>query len=145
MDQLAALVWVPRQVAVRPLYVALAACALFVLPWIATTRLQAPPERVASADVHAPPVFVQFRLQTDASRVQLAGSFTNWEPRYDLQQAGPGVWSVTVPLDDGVHDYAFIVDGQEWRADPYAPHVSDGFGGTNSRLTLVRPEARQER
>ena len=37
-------------------------------------------ERPAEAQM-----FVQFRLDAAASRVQLAGSFTNWEPRYELR------------------------------------------------------------
>ena len=42
-------------------------------------------EQVASGG--APHMFVQFRLEAAASCVQLAGSFTNWEPRYELLQA----------------------------------------------------------
>ena len=91
----------------------------------------------------APRLFVQFRLETDAMNVQLAGSFTNWEPAYQLHQMSPGVWTIAVPLPQGVHDYAFIVDGQRWVADPYAPRINDGFGGTNSRLTLLLPDTQR--
>ena len=69
------------------------------------------------------------------------GSFTGWERRYELYQTAPGLWSITVPLAEGVHDYAFLVDGRQWVADPYASQVSDGFGGINSRLTLLLPTA----
>jgi hypothetical protein len=41
-----------------------------------------------------------------------------------------------VPLRPGVHDYAFVVDGERWVADPNAPQVDDSFGGTNSRISL---------
>lgn len=84
---------------------------------------------------------MQFRLEADATQVQLAGSFTNWALSYELHQIAHGVWTVTVPLTPGVHDYAFVLDGQRWVADPYAPHVDDGFGGMNSRLTLLFREA----
>ena len=77
----------------------------------------------------------------DAMDVRLAGSFTNWQPRYALHQASPGIWTITLPLSAGVHDYVFVVDGQRWIADPYAPHVDDGFGGVNSRISLVPPDA----
>jgi 1,4-alpha-glucan branching enzyme len=83
---------------------------------------------------------VQFHLETAAMRVQLAGSFTNWEPRYELRQSAPGIWTITVPLTEGVHDYAFVVDGQQWVPDPHAPQIGDGFGGTNSRLALLHPD-----
>ena len=105
--------WVPRQIAVRPAYalMAVATCAA-----------------------------LQFRLNTQASSVRLADSFTNWEPRYELREAAPGIWTITVPLSGGVHDYAFLVDDQRWLADPYAFQISDGFGGTTSRLALLPTE-----
>lgn len=46
---------------------------------------------------------------------------------------------MTLPITPGVHDYAFVVDGERWVADPYAPGIDDGFGGRNSRLTLLAP------
>jgi hypothetical protein len=39
-----------------------------------------------------------------------------------------------------VHDYAFIVDGERWIADPMAPAVADGFGGLNSRIAVLPPD-----
>jgi hypothetical protein len=75
--------------------------------------------------------------------VRLAGTFTNWEPRFELREAAPGVWTAMLPVPLGVHDYAFLVDGRLWYADPYAPQVSDGFGGRNSRLALVLADGPQ--
>lgn len=87
-----------------------------------------------------PRLYVQFRLQAaGASRVELAGSFTEWQPSYQLEESEPGVWSVMVPLDPGVHDYTFVVDGSDWVIDPHAPTVDDSFGGSNSRLFLPNP------
>jgi 1,4-alpha-glucan branching enzyme len=94
------------------------------------------------AETHAAPapMYVQFRLDApNASSVQLVGSFTGWEPRYELHETSPGVWSVLVPLKPGVHDYGFMVDGERWVVDPKAPQVDDQFGGTNSRLSLAPP------
>lgn len=141
LDRVLQILWAPRQVAIRPVYALLAAGAfmalLFVVaPYVLRTTDDAP-QLVARGD---PRLFVQFHLQVDAAYVQLAGSFTNWEPAYELHQIAPGVWTVTVPLSQGVHDYAFIVDRQQWIPDPYAPRINDGFGGTNSRLTLLLPE-----
>ena len=130
--------WTPMQVQVRPAYALLTAAALVLLalwPLIGGTAPVSP----AAAGEPAP-VFVQFRLEADAARVQLAGSFTSWEGRYELRQSQPGVWTLTVPLTEGVHDYAFLIDGERWVADPYAARVSDGFGGANSRLTLLLPD-----
>ena len=140
--RLAAMLWTPREFAIRPA-VALGAAALMVVllavPYIENDSTV----DTSAASAGAPQVFVQFRLEAMASRVQLAGSFTNWEPRYELRQSVPGVWSITVPVTHGVHDYAFIVDGEQWVADPYAPQIGDGFGGTNNRLALLPPDSPQ--
>jgi 1,4-alpha-glucan branching enzyme len=88
-------------------------------------------------------LYVQFRLEAPgASRVELAGSFTEWQPEYQLREISPGVWTALVPLDPGVHDYTFVVDGERMVVDPYAPSVEDSFGGNNSRLFLPAPSGR---
>jgi hypothetical protein len=138
-------VWSPRELTllIRPVYAAaLVLVGLAVLSAaVASWRGSSPP---AVAAASAPPLFVQFRLEAaGVSSVRLAGSFTNWQPQYELQQTAPGVWTLTVPLSFGVHDYAFVLDDARWIADPYAPHVDDGFGGTNSRLALLPPELPQ--
>jgi hypothetical protein len=132
--------WTPRQVAIRPAYGVLVTAAFIFLvslaPFIRTQRGFAE----TGADT-ATRLLVQFRLEADATNVQLAGSFTNWEPAYQLNQIAPRAWTITVSLPQGVHDYAFIVDGKQWVSDPYAPSISDGFGGRTSRLTLLSPDA----
>lgn len=128
-------VWQPRQVAFgfRPAYGA----ALVVLA--ALLVVGRPGDGPApAADAATPAVFVQFRLDADgASNVVLAGSFTDWAPRHELVETQPGVWTVVVALEPGVHEYAFLVDGEQWVVDPAAPSVEDGFGGHNSRLALL--------
>ena len=97
----------------------------------------------APATTPAGPIYVQFRLEAGAaSDVALAGSFSDWQPTHGMQQAADGVWTILVPLPPGVHDYGFVVDGDRWVPDPYAPHVDDGFGGVNSRLTVLTPADR---
>lgn len=131
--------WSPRPIrlSVRPAYgFALAAIALVLLP-LSLEMGKVTPAAPAAVAATAPPVYVQFRLDAEnASTVSLAGSFTDWKPSYRLRETAPGVWSVLVPLEPGVYDYSFVVDGDEWVADPSAPQVDDSFGGTNSRLSL---------
>lgn len=141
--RLAAMLWSPREIAIRPVYALGAAAAAIMLAFVPWAIERPAPGVLAVTDAAEPQVFVQFRLDAAASRVQLAGSFTNWEPRYELRQSGPGVWTITVPLTEGVHDYAFVVDGAQWVPDPHAPQIGDGFGGTNSRLALLSPETPQ--
>jgi len=89
-------------------------------------------------------VLVQFRLDApQASEVALAGEFTEWQPIYPLKRSEPGIWTVVVPLEPGIHDYAFIVDGERWLPDPMAPAVEDGFGGLNSRIAVLTPDRRR--
>lgn len=138
--------WRPRafQLSFRPAYALAAAALLAVALPRAEDALRAPAAapapRLAAAADEAPPVYVQFRVEVpDAEQVALAGTFTGWKPRYVLQETEPGVWSALVPLEPGVHDYAFVVDGEEWMPDPHAPQVADSFGGTNSRISLPPP------
>lgn len=132
--------WSPRPIALRPAFgVGFALAVALILLGRVTTGDDAV-AAVTPGFTAAQPVYVQFRLDTtDASQVSLAGSFTEWQPNYSLHEAAPGVWTVTVPLDPGVHDYLFVVDGERWVPDPVAQPVADGFGGTNSRLLLTPP------
>ena len=70
-----------------------------------------------------------------ASSVRMTGDFVSWDPEGIVleEERGTGVWTVDVPLEPGVYQYTFIVDGTEWRPDPHAvSQVDDGFGQTNS-------------
>ena len=132
--------WKTRRISfhIRPAYVlvAIALAVSGIIQWGFLNPQPTPAEQEAGPP--APEVLVQFRLEApSAATVRLAGSFTNWEPKYELHKAAPGVWTVTLPVPLGVHDYAFVIDGTKWQADPYAPQVNDGFGGTNSRLALL--------
>jgi hypothetical protein len=133
--------WAPRPVRLvfRPAYglagALAAASAVAILPGVDAPR--AAEEAPALAAAPAPPVYVQFRLEAAGARqVALAGTFTQWQPAVQLRQTAPGEWSAVVPLRPGVHDYAFVVDGQRWVADPHAAQVDDSFGGVNSRISL---------
>lgn len=93
----------------------------------------------AQPDVTTPAtVYVRFDVTVpDAEAVELAGSFSDWEPRYALTPSGEGRWTVTVPLAPGVHDYLFVVDGSRQVLDPAAPRIADGFGSYNNRIALL--------
>jgi hypothetical protein len=136
-------IWSPRQVTIRPMYVLAGALAGLLL----MVSVQFPTGNQigdqAGAVEASPELYVQFRLDAEGvTTVSLAGSFTDWEPRHELREVAPGTWVATVALEPGVHDYLFVVDGQEWIADPVASPVDDGFGGTNSRLFLTPPANR---
>lgn len=128
-------IWRPRPISIgwRPAYGFAGALvlALFVL----IGRGTAPAPHVT------PMVFTQFLLNApDARQVSLAGDFTNWEPTHRMTRGAPGIWTVVVPLEPGIHNYAFVVDGERWVPDPNAPAFDDGFGGLNSRLAVLAPD-----
>ncbi|MGH7510884.1 MAG: isoamylase early set domain-containing protein [Gemmatimonadales bacterium] len=79
-------------------------------------------------------------LAPGASQVTLVGDFNGWSPGATPLRASErrGIWSVTVPLTPGRHEYAFLVDGKHWLPDPLAPLApSDDFGTPNSVLTVT--------
>jgi hypothetical protein len=143
LQRLLTWLWTPSrlELRLRPAFgMALAAAAVALL-MLAPLSLRAPADGGSETSASAA-IFVQFRFEAPgASSVSLAGSFTEWEPRVELRQSAPGVWSAMVPLTPGVHDYTFVVDGTEWVPDPHAFAVDDSFGGLNSRITLLRPSS----
>lgn len=84
-------------------------------------------------------VYVKFVLYAPAARqVALAGTFNQWDPRATplIRVGDDGVWTVTVALPTGQHQYGFVVDGGHWVTDPAAPTVDDGFGRRNSIMSV---------
>ena len=107
------------------------------------TRKPGPlPTAPASAAAAAPStVLVRLVvLQAGARTVQVAGDFNGWNPaRTSLEQISNGSWAVTIPLKPGRYEYMFVVDGQQWIADPFAAEqTNDGFGSRNAVID-VRP------
>jgi hypothetical protein len=128
-------VWTPRPVFIhwRPAYAFAVALIVLCAGTVALTR--------SSDSAAEKQVLVQFRFDApQATRVALAGNFTNWQPSVQLNRSAGGVWTVVVPLVEGVHKYAFVIDGKVWQADPLAPSVSDGFGGANSQIAILSPD-----
>jgi hypothetical protein len=72
-----------------------------------------------------------------ANEVCLAGDFNNWKVcDAQLTRVEEDLWSISLDLPRGRHEYMFVVDGQ-WRTDPEAAlHADDGFGNKNAVLTL---------
>lgn len=73
-----------------------------------------------------------------ARSVALAGDFNDWDSaRMPMRQEASGLWTVDVPLQPGRYQYAFVVDGRRFVADPAAPRaVGDDFGTPTSVVTV---------
>ncbi len=70
--------------------------------------------------------------------VHIAGSFNDWNPeQHQLQPAEDGLYSLSILLPRGSHQYKFIIDGI-WCVDPgctdWAPN---GMGSLNSVIEIL--------
>jgi hypothetical protein len=85
---------------------------------------------------------VRFVIADPSARsVALVGSFNRWEKTATPLHLSSvdGVWTVTVPLSAGRHEYAFIVtDGtqERWVADPMTESLRDDFGTESSVISV---------
>lgn len=78
-------------------------------------------------------------VDSGAASVQLVGDFNAWTRGVTQlnRSAAPGVWAVSIPLSAGRHEYAFIVNGSRWVADPLAAKTSDDFGTESSVIRVA--------
>ncbi len=134
----------PRSIQIRPAYAG-AAALLAVVAGGTVLSLSSPSTSgpVAAVQQQNQQIVTRFVLVAPgAGSVQLTGDFAAWsEQGIELRDdRGTGLWTADVPLDPGVYQYVFIVDGTEWRPDPTAvSQVDDGFGRLNS-VVIVSPE-----
>lgn len=82
-------------------------------------------------------VLFYLRGQTGAARVQLAGSFTNWQAGALGMKHTDSGWVAAVKLPPGKYWYKFIVDGN-WQTDnDNLQAENDGRGNINSVFFVV--------
>lgn len=117
----------------RQLAVAAGLAGIAVLGGLGALRERPAPSVAAQAadTVH----LVRFVFADPTARdVFLAGDFNGWSrTATPLEDAsGAGQWTVELALPVGRHEYAFIVDGERWEADPYAMRQRDEFGQESS-------------
>lgn len=146
--RLAETLWAPRALEWNLASAAAAACLVVfafgaaiagALSW--QTRSAPQPGTVSASAAGAPVLVRLVVLQPGARTVQAAGDFNGWNPhRTPLEQVSNGAWMVTIPLEPGRYEYMFVVDGQQWIADPFALEQSeDGFGSRNAVLEVRAP------
>ena len=77
-----------------------------------------------------------------AARVSLVGDFNAWDAtRTPMRAIGDGgVWTVELPVSEGRHLYAFVVDGSRWVVDPAAPIAPEDDFGTRNSVRVVGAE-----
>ncbi|HEY9230257.1 MAG TPA: isoamylase early set domain-containing protein [Gemmatimonadaceae bacterium] len=102
--------------------------------WSGFAQPSQPVAQVVRDTVHV----VRFVFVGDAKTVTLVGDFNGWQREATplVPVSGARSWTVSVTLPRGRHEYAFIVDGQRWVADPYAPATSDDFDTSSSIVNV---------
>lgn len=79
----------------------------------------------------------------DASDVQVAGDFNNWQPQMTpLKKIDQkGTWQVKLPLEPGSYRYRFVVDNR-WQHDPNNQSTEPNpYGELNSVLQVSTKKA----
>lgn len=71
-----------------------------------------------------------------ASRVEIAGDFTNWDA-VPLARAADGWWTVTLPIGTGTHQMNVRLDGEAWVVPPGLTTIRDE-SGTSGLLVISR-------
>ncbi len=101
--------------------------------------LQAVGGAVDPAELRVPVQFVlDAQTVRDAVRVSVVGDFNDWDVDATPLARDANVWSVTLPMTQGRHVYAFVVDGTRWIADPRAPEAKDADFGRPASVVLVQ-------
>lgn len=124
----------PRSVRVSPLFGGLAAAAVAALVLLPRGGDAPNGSRTVAT------VYVQFVMEAPAARsVAVAGDFNDWEAGHELSDPdGDGVWTGRVAVQPGIHEYMFVIDGDEWVTPPGAEgYRDDGFGSRNAVVTVL--------
>jgi hypothetical protein len=101
-------------------------------------------QRAPLIDVDAVPAelaprIMQFVLEAPRARnVSLVGDFNGWDATVTplVRDRTSGIWSATIALAPGRHEYAFMVDST-LALDPRAPESVDPDLGTKTSVVLV--------
>ena len=76
-------------------------------------------------------VNIVFTWNFGGQEAYLIGSFTNWGEKLLMRKVGGNEFSLLHPLERGIHQYKFIVDGN-WRFAGDQPTMRDNQGNINN-------------
>lgn len=137
--------WRRRSIRISPAAALAIAAGIAFVAFLGARSVEVTDQQpIAAATEPAAAQVVRFvYVDRNASQVSLVGNFNQWQKDVTpLQATGvPGVWAVAVPLEPGMHEYAFIVDGERWAPDPLAPGMTDEFGTESSIVRVQGPTA----
>ena len=135
--------WIqPKSIRVSPVVGLGVAASFALLAVLGATRERATTRALVQAPVvqakHDTVTYVRFVFVGAAKSVSLVADFNAWgaTPTPLTTDGVKGAWSTSVPVPKGRHEYAFIVDGKRWVADPFAPSSTDDFDTNSSIITV---------
>lgn len=107
-----------------------AAIPLFLL-WV---RLPVEMNKKESAAM----IFHRFVIYApEVQRVEIAGTFSNWDPIPMKPSGNHGYWELMMPIEAGEYRYSILLDRTRRIADPTVPFQEmDDFGSANSILRI---------
>jgi hypothetical protein len=130
----------PRAGVTAPWWIALAAAAVVFAAGVGTGRFMNRSSAVATNGSDSVQRRVEFVFVAPTARnVSLVGDFNGWDVTATPMRRTDGrtTWSVSVPLAAGRHVYAFVVDGNDWVADPQAPLSPEQWFGQRNSVVVV--------
>lgn len=75
------------------------------------------------------------------TKVQIKGTFNNWNSNSLNLNYNNGLWSGEIYTAEGSHQYVYVINGNKEIRDPYnKDSVSNGMGGYNSRFIFKEKE-----
>lgn len=132
----------PVTVRMSPLVGLALATSLVLAAGVGTRRIAAsfssPAIPALAAAVHDTVHVVRFVFVGNAKSVSLVGDFNGWGATATplLTSGSRDTWVANVPVPRGRHEYAFIVDGTRWVADPFALRNRDDFDTESSIIAV---------
>ena len=106
---------------------------------IAAPTLQQVDGATDRSELRVPMQFVLDARETPAAtQLSVVGDFNDWDVNATPMTLDGGVWSVSLPMTQGRHVYAFVINGKDWIADPRAPRTKDADFGRPSSVVIVQ-------
>ncbi|WP_461248301.1 early set domain-containing protein, partial [Treponema sp. R6D11] len=102
------------------------------------STVQVPARRIRPDPLKGLPNGVTFTFNAPSGeRVTVAGDFNSWDPyMYELREYPAGVYSITIPLPPGTHQYVFFYSGKR-NTDPNNPKRIYAKDGSAASLITV--------
>lgn len=77
-------------------------------------------------------IATRFEWRGEGNKVQLTGSFSQWNQLYEMNKTNEGFFELILYLPIGIYQYKFIIDGNRWECSPNDQQIKDNKGNRNN-------------